>query len=127
MLELYYPPFGRSQTVDTLFLSPSPRLSWLTEGNRVGARGINFLTSCFILKHFTKALKICPNIDISPNSFDFGCQMFTHLGECLLPCPVFSVSEPRGRTLSWSDIRLKPFKLMSGAVRKKNPLMFPPS
>lgn len=42
-------------------------MCWLAVGNRVGARGINFPTSCLILKHFTKALKICRNI--SPNSF----------------------------------------------------------
>lgn len=99
-------------------LSPSSCLSWLKEGSRVGARGINFPTSCFILKRFTKALKICRKIDISPNSIDSGCQMFTHLGKCLLPYPVFSVSEPRGWTQSWTDMRSRPSNML-GAARTK--------
>lgn len=44
----------------TRCLTPSSCLSWHVEGRRVGATGINLPPSCFILKRFTKALKICP-------------------------------------------------------------------
>lgn len=107
MLEPYYPPCGRGPS-DTLFLTPSSPLSWHREGRRACAAGINLPPSCFILKHLTKTPEIFPSkINRSPNSCDFGCQMFTHLGKCLFPCPVFSVSGPQGWTRSWTQDRGK--------------------
>lgn len=110
MSEWCYPPFCK--TVETL-LYLHPRLSWLSEGSMEGAGGINFPTSCFIFKHLTKALKICPKIQISPNSFDFLLpnvypfrKMFTSLSHifCVRASRLNSVPDGCKEARSVSDV-----------------------
>lgn len=53
-------PLAEARLLTYCFISgPMSFLTGRGEENRVGAMGINLHTSCFILKHLTKALKIC--------------------------------------------------------------------
>lgn len=76
-------PLAEARLLTYCFISgPMSFLTGRGEENRVGARGINLHTSCFILKHLTKALKICQKYYTSPKLYASGCQMFIHLWKC---------------------------------------------
>lgn len=65
---LLVPPLAEARLLTYCFISgPMSFLTGRGEENRVGARGINLHTSCFILKHLTKALNLCQISTHLPN------------------------------------------------------------
>ena len=100
------PPLAEAEPLTRCFNSifTSVFAQWGTEGGR---HSINHSTFLFHFKTFHKGSKNMPPApppkekkSTFPNSLPFGCKMFTHLGKCLVPCPVFSVAEPRAWTLA---------------------------